>query len=303
MALNLRDNLIKILKENPNQRFTAHEIADWVISTFPEECREKEIKSKTNQPIHKIIRGEVSSDIRRLEKRNPEIIITDDRPKKFFFSASSDHAVTKKVGNSVSSTKKKEKIESLSEHDLYPILAEYLWSDSGYRIFSMRINEKRSSNKRGVNGNKWLYPDIVGIEDLSTDWDREIKDCVQVYSDKKSKLWSFEVKKHIDSANVRQAFFQAVSNSSWANFSYLVAEEIKGADTQKELRMLSSLHGIGFISLDIENPSESKIVIPAKERVEIDWDTVNRLAKENKDFLEYIKHIRKFYQTGDLPKK
>jgi len=70
--------------------------------------------------------------------------------------------------------------------------------------------------------------------------------------------------------------------------------------TSKELRMLSSLHGIGFIRLDAEDPSESQIMIPAKERSDINWDTANRLTEENKDFLEYIKLIRQFYQTGEI---
>lgn len=41
-------------------------------------------------------------------------------------------------------------------------------------------------------------------------------------------------------------------------------------------------------------------MIPAKERSEIDWDTANRLTEENKDFLEYIKLIRQFYQIGEI---
>jgi len=49
--------------------------------------------------------------------------------------------------------------------------------------------------------------------------------------------------------------FQAVSNSSWANFGYLVAAEIGGTDTLKELRMLFAARGIGFIKLDVDNPS------------------------------------------------
>lgn len=97
-----------------------------------------------------------------------------------------------------------------------------------------------------------------------------------------------------------KSFFQAVSNSSWANFGYLVTSEIEGSDTLKELRILSSLHGIGFIRLDAENPSESQIIIPAKERHDVDWDTANRLTEENKDFLKYIKLIRQFYQTGEM---
>ena len=186
----------------------------------------------------------------------------------------------------------------IKEHDLYPILTEFLWSE--LELYSKQIDEKRSLNFRGAGGNKWFYPDLVGMEDLICSWHREIKNCMQQYADKKTKLWSFEVKILINRSNVREVFFQAVSNSSWANFGYLVASEIEGADTLKELRMLSSLHGIGFIRLDAENPSESQIMIPAKERTEIDWDTANRLTEENRDFLSYVTLIRQFYQTGDM---
>lgn len=100
----------------------------------------------------------------------------------------------------------------------------------------------------------WFYPDLVGMEDLSGDWHREIKDCVQKYADKKTKLWLFEVKILINRSNLRKVFFQAVSNSSWANFRYLVASEIERADTLKELRMLASLHGISFTVLMLRTP-------------------------------------------------
>ena len=103
----------------------------------------------------------------------------------------------------------------------------------------------------------------------------------------------------INRSNVRECFFQSVSNSSWSNFGYLVAAEIEGQDTLKELRMLFAAHGIGLIKLDVENPSESQVLIPARERGEIDWDTANRLATENKDFLAYVKLVRQFYQTGE----
>ena len=117
---------------------------------------------------------------------------------------------------------------------------------------------------------------------------------------KRTKLWSFEVKILINRSNVRKRFFQAVSNSSWANFGYLVASEIEGTDTLKELRILVSLHGIGVIKLNAENPSESQIIIPAKERNDIDWNTANRLTEENRDFLNYIKLVCQFYQTGKV---
>lgn len=75
---------------------------------------------------------------------------------------------------------------------------------------------------------------------------------------------------------------------------------IEGGETLKELRMLSSLHGIGFVRLDADNPSESQVMLPAGERVNVDWHTANRLATENKDFMAYIKLICQFYRTGDV---
>ena len=47
------------------------------------------------------------------------------------------------------------------------------------------------------------------------------------------------------------------------------------------------------------SPSESQVLIPARKRGEIDWDAANRLATENRDFLEYVKLVKQFYQTGE----
>jgi hypothetical protein len=73
--------------------------------------------------------------------------------------------------------------------------------------------------------------------------------------------------------------------------------EIQGAE--KELRILSGLHGIGLIKINIQDPAESEIIIPARERLEIDWNGANRLSEENPDFRECIKLVRQFYQTNE----
>lgn len=305
MALNLTNTVVEFLQQNPEQKFTAREIANWIFETYPNECRQKQKRSTaTVIPLNnetallQQIVAEIGSQRPRLQKRHPEIKTTEGRPRKYYFTQSTDKAEIDYAEREEGSPTTTSNVSVVKEHDLYPILSDFLWSE--LEMYSKRIDEKRSRNSHGAGGNKWLYPDLVGMEDLSRDWHREIKDCVQQYADKKTKLWSFEVKILINRSNVREVFFQTVSNSSWANFGYLVASEIEGADTLKELRMLSSLHGIGFIRLDAENPSESQVMIPAKERIEIDWNTANRLAEENKDFLDYIKLVRQFYQTGDV---
>jgi hypothetical protein len=166
----------------------------------------------------------------------------------------------------------------------------------------MTINDKRSSNCSGTNANKWLYPDLVGMEAMMEGWAEAIKDCVKQYANIKAKLWSFEVKVKINHSNVRESFFQALSNSSWAHYGYLVAfslVESKDSNTSRELEILSARHGIGFILLNINESEKGRILIPAKERLEIDWNMANRLVKENSDFKHFIKEVTSFYKTGE----
>lgn len=300
MSLNLMNVVEAFLNQNPEKRFTAREIANWIFENHTAACREKQLRSSaTINPLDNDVAliqqlvAEISSQRPRLQKKNPKIKTTESRPTKYYYTESSDELEVE-LAEDLKITK-----DSIyrKEAELYEPLREYLFSE--FQILSKRIDEKRSSNSKGSGGNKWLFPDLVGMEDLSKDWHREIKDCVREYADKKTKLWSFEVKVLINRSNVREVFFQTVSNSSWANFGYLVASEIQGADTVKELRILSGLHGIGVIRFDVENPMESQIVIPCQEKTAIDWDTANRLAEENTDFIQYVKLIRQFYQTGE----
>ena len=91
-----------------------------------------------------------------------------------------------------------------------------------------------------------------------------------------------------------------VSNSSWANFGYLVAGSIEDEDiTLPRLRTLSNLHGIGVIHLT-KYAHKSEIIIPATERSEIDWDASNKLAAVNGDFKRYLRSVCVFYKTGRI---
>jgi hypothetical protein len=187
---------------------------------------------------------------------------------------------------------------SLSEHDLYPLLIEYLKSE--LKLYCMRIDEKRSKNSRGSGGNQWLHPDIVAMQPVDKEWNELVRSCVKQGAGQSVRLWSFEVKKELNVSNARKSFFQAVSNSSWANEGYLVATAISNADTEKELRMLSALHGIGVILLNPENPSESEMILPARARSDVDWESTNRILTENVDFKDYIELVSTYYQTGRI---
>lgn len=299
--------MMAYLKANPGERFTARQIAEWLFSKFPKECEAKKENStyiSTDSELLAQIVAEIGSQRPALQRRFPEVRTTESRPRKYYWSDATDEAevvAAESRDSSILETQSDgvsaDKPSKMREADLYPLLSEYLASE--HRVYSKRIDERKASNRAGSGGNRWLYPDVVGMENLTDGWHREILDVVGQYGDKKTLLWSFEVKILLNRSNVREAYFQAVSNSSWANLGYLVATEIEGVETMRELRMLFALHGIGVIHLNSQNPAESQIVIPAREKPGVDWETCNRLTNENPDFLQFLKLVRQFHQTGD----
>lgn len=304
MAFSLTKFVPELLTSRPGEKFTAREIATWVMETYPDECAEKMKRSRavaipidTPDALLQQIVAEIGSQREALAKRS--IKSTEGRPRKFYFSSLSDEAEVDATELVLPTSGQSNNNSAVfTEHQLYPILGDYLREE--LNIQSMRIDERRAKNTRGRGGNMWLFPDLVAIEDLGSRWHREVKDCIRESAQRRAKLWSFEVKLLVNSSNVRETYFQAVSNSTWANVGYLVAMDISGNSTMRELRVLSGLHGIGVIKLDPKNISESEILIPSVERADVDWETANRIAEENEDFVGYVKLVRQFYQTGEL---
>ena len=301
MALNLNILVVECLKSNSGKKLTCKEIAQWIFRQNRSECEEKRSSSRQNLnkdiDLIKQISAEIAANRPTIQRKNKDIKTTETRPILYYYNTESESEEVIRAENLPVTNKFNPLPRSNLEVNLYPLLASYVKTQ--HNVYSMRIDEKSSSNSRGPNGNKWLFADLVGIEDYGHDWNDEIKKCVKECGDKRSRLWSFEVKVLLNRSNVRESWFQAVSNSSWANFGYLVASQI-AADAIKELRILSAVHGIGVIRLDEENPAESEILIPAKEKFEIDWDTCNRLIDENKDFNSFVTLVRQFHQTSNL---
>lgn len=300
MAMGLRDKVVEFLKSNPGVRYTAKEIANYIFEMYPNECNEKRRKSErinTDEELLNQIASEITISRGILNKRDSNIEHDEERPRRFYYSESSSDKETESAESADSAD------FALKEDDLYGMLSEFLLYE--LKVHSKRIDHTRARNAGGAGFNKWLFPDIVGLEDIGYEWDDKIKICVDEYYSTRARLWSFEVKNKIKHSNIREYFFQAISNSSWANFGYLVAAEIEGdgEKTIKELRMLSRLHGIGFIKLDVKSPVEkSHIMIPALQKDNINWDIANRLLEENQDFSCYIDSVRRFHQTGDITK-
>ena len=177
------------------------------------------------------------------------------------------------------------------ERDLHKLLSAYVFSDQHFCCYTKTIyHEKSGKKKKGQN--KWLHPDIVGAYFPFEDYNNSTVSIIEAFSDSAIKLFSFEMKIKITLANLREYYFQAVSNSSWAHEGYLVALEYENSeDLLDEMRKLSSAFGIGFIKLDAENIEQSEIIVSAKTKDKIDWEMVNRLVEDNQDFKSFIDSI------------
>ncbi|EJB67736.1 HTH domain-containing protein [Helicobacter pylori] len=200
-----------------------------------------------------------------------------------------------------SDTAEKQKT-SFNERDLHPLLVKFLDKDLNFKLLCKTIRHNKC--KKGEGGEcRWNYPDIVGVYFPYNKYfpcnryKEETLDFLQHTGQKRHKLFSFELKVEINFSNLKESYFQAVSNSTWANEGYLVVFEEIEDKVLSELRRLNQSFGIGVIKLESEI-SNSKILLPAKER-EIDIPTLNMLVEQSpKDFKPFMEKINKQIKTG-----
>lgn len=198
-----------------------------------------------------------------------------------------------------SDTAKKQK-NSFDEGDLHKLLVKFLSEDPNFKLLCKTIRHEEC--KKGEGGEcKWNYPDIVGVYFPYNKYKEETLKFLHHTGQKRHKLFSFELKKELSLSNLKESYFQAVSNSTWANEGYLVVFEEIEDKVLGELRRLNQSFGIGVIKLESEI-SNSKILLPAKER-EIDIPTLNMLIEQSpEDFKPFMERINKQIEKGlDTP--
>lgn len=261
-------------EDNKEKRFSSPAIAKELFNQYN---KEYEGKKKLEQ-----LAAEVSAVLSVHRDELKLSVITSSTPKEFYFTDQGSENVWTKNNKQ-------------TEKDLYALVQQYL-------KYELKVYSKVVAffNKKGPTKNEWLHPDIVGIENLTSRWkNEEVKKLASASNSKKARLWSIEVKCDVDKNSVRQNYFQAVANSSWANFGYLAVGDIKDMEADEELCMLADLYGIGVMKINIGNPLESKILIPAKER-EIDMVACSRLAEANDYFKGFIKKVHNFHLTQEI---
>ncbi len=192
-------------------------------------------------------------------------------------------------GNKNIDTKKRNLFQ---ERDLHKLLSSYLKNQN---IYSKTIFHEKSNGSE--KNQKWIHPDMLGIKFLNLSSKINQNFLKLLNKADTFKITSYELKKEINTDyELKEAYFQTVSNSSWANYGYLVAFEISD-NLLDEIERLNQSFGIGVIELN-SNPYKSKILYPSKLR-ELDFKTIDKLCKINKDFENFIEFVEKILSVED----
>jgi len=181
---------------------------------------------------------------------------------------------------------KKGKItKGYSERNLHKLLATFLKSQN---IFSTTIFHEESKNSND-DYQKWIHPDMIGVS-FSKYKSKTAKNLVKALDGGEViHLLSYELKKEIKTDyELKKCFFQAVSNSSWSDFGYLVVLEISD-NIIDELERLNNSFGIGVIILKA-NPFKSQILFQARKN-KIDYQTIDKLCNVNTKYGEFVSKI------------
>jgi hypothetical protein len=183
--------------------------------------------------------------------------------------------------------KKIDKCKTYDERDLHKLLSSYL-KNTG--IYSKTIFHEQSTYGKD-NNQIWTHPDMVGIKFLNLQTKASQNFLKFINRVDTFKMSSYELKREINSdSELKKAFFQAVSNSSWANYGYLVAFEISDSLTE-EMERLNQSFGIGVIELNA-NPYKSKVLFTPTYR-DLDFKTIDKLCKINREFEKFIEQTEK----------
>ena len=184
------------------------------------------------------------------------------------------------------------KVKSFEERDLHKLLSSYLKNSGTY---SKTIFHEQSNGKD--NNQIWTHPDMIGIKFLNLQTKASQNFLKSINRVDTFKMSSYELKKEINSdSELKKAFFQAVSNSSWSNYGYLVAFEFSDS-LNEEMARLNQSFGIGIIELNA-NPYQSKILFPAAYR-DLDFKTIDKLCKMNSEFNKFIEQTEKLLTLTD----
>ena len=149
--------IIDTLKDNKDKKFTARELAKLFVERYPDELAKKRSNPRYDSEDKFIaqLAAEIGGERTLRAKQQCPNVSTREKPRPRLYYWNDDPTVI-----SVANTDQDKELESSEssflEHDLYPMLIEFLNKAMG--LYCQRIDERRSVNTQGSGGNHWLHP-------------------------------------------------------------------------------------------------------------------------------------------------
>lgn len=288
--MNLRDMAEKIIRET-QKPLSPVEI--WEIGETQGYKEKLNLKGRT---IAGTVGAQIYVDIK--DNPNSKFIKINSKPIRFYLKDLPQNYDIN-ILDIQSVQKSVQRTKAYSERDLHPLLSYYVYTYNS--IYTKTIYHENSKKKAFA---QWQHPDIVGVFYPMEQWESDIFDIVNFTGNQPVKIFSYELKKNLDFNNLRESYFQAVSNSSWANEGYLVASEIDRSDEfMAEIRRLSNSFGIGLILLDTNNPDDSEIILDARQKDILDIEMMNKISSINNNFKEFLTRIKTDLNSKEIRKE
>ncbi|GAA7387666.1 COG2958 family protein [Helicobacter pylori] len=230
----------------------------------------------------------VSASIYTALKKGEDLPFLKTQKNPIFIALKS--AVKEPVSNAQKSSIPGAKI--MHERNLHPFLTYMAFCNENLKCYTKTIfHEGSLKSPKGMD--RWLYPDMVGVRFLHAELSNEnLIAFSKKFDTLPVKLVSFELKKEISVNDCRECYFQAISNSSWANEGYLVGHHID-THNPKLMDLLKRLHasfGIGVIDLRTDE-DKSAILLNAKYKEKIDYTVALELSEKNEEFSGFLKSV------------
>jgi hypothetical protein len=292
----------------PSNKYTFLDFAEDILKTAPGPMtfqelwaigKDSEFASKlpsTGKTPWQTLGARLFVDIRY--NSSSKFIKVGKNPARFFLASRKSELTPDNLVSAVSNKVVKtpnDKTVEFHERKLHPLLAYFAYTNTsfnrGKQIYTKTIYHEIS---RHHSLNEWIHPDMVGFYSPIDDWNDKLLEFNKSTERSAIRLYSFEIKKQIDRGNYRECFFQAVSNSSWANEGYLVTRSVQQQDDLlSELERLSASFGIGIIVLDLSDIDSSTVLFPARLKDDLDWETMNKLCEQNSNFATFLGDVQR----------
>jgi len=294
----------------PSSKYTFLDFAEDLLKTLPKPITFQDLwalgkdtdfaknLSITGKTPWQTLGARLFVDIR--DNPSSKFIKVGKNPARFFLLSRKSELTPEDLvatSSNTASPSHKDNTAGFHERKLHPLLAYFAFTNTsfnrGKQIYTKTIFHEISKHNAL---NEWIHPDMVGFYSPIDDWNDKLLEFNKITEKSTIHLYSFEVKKKIDRGNYRECFFQAVSNSSWANEGYLVTCSVQQHDDLlSELERLSASFGIGIIVLDLSDIDSSFVLFSARPKDDLDWETMNKLCEQNTDFATFIGDVQRDY--------